>query len=139
MTPPGDLPNLDYAFLADYAKIDANGTLTSVGASFTIIQTPELPATQLLSVAGRLRMAEDSKSVSLSFVFAGPASPRIALEIPVAPENAVPYDGKVGVLFVATTLVPLMSEGLHTVTISIADRQVRLLAFEVKRAPAAMP
>jgi hypothetical protein len=46
-------PELDYAFLAEYAAVSPHGTLTAVGASFTRVAYPSFPAQQLMAVAGR--------------------------------------------------------------------------------------
>lgn len=131
-----ELPNLDYAFLAEFARVDANGTLTAVGASFTHTIAAALPMGHLISVGGRVRMAENGPSFPLAISFKGPEpSGEITLELLIAHEQERPYAGRVGVLFTATTIVPLMSEGLHEVTIRIDSREVRRLAFSVSLAP----
>jgi hypothetical protein len=59
------MAELDYAFLADFARVDANGTLTSVGASFTHVQVQTLPMQRMLSVAGRIRSRRGDPPVAL--------------------------------------------------------------------------
>lgn len=126
------LPNLDYAFLADYAKVEGNGTLTSVGASFTRISATTVPVGQLMSVAGRVRVAEAAPPCPLSIIFAGPGgSPEITVEMTVSPESAVPYQGRVGVLFAVNTVVPIMVYGLHNVMVALDGQEVRRLSYEV--------
>lgn len=129
-----ELPSLDYAYLAEFAQVQPNGTLTAVGASFTHIAVGEVPTSRLVSVAGRVRVAEHSGPITLNIVIAGPGpnAPVISVEMLAAhgPERA--YRGRAGVLFALTTAVPIVSEGLHTVTLSLEGKVVRLLAFEAE-------
>lgn len=136
--PEMNLPNLDYAFLADFAKVDASGKLTSVGASFTHLTAATLPTSQIMSVAGRVRVAEESGPLPLLVRFIGPddSSPTIEATMSLARGSARPYEGRVGVLFTMTTLLPLSSEGLHEVHILLNGEEVRRLAFFVEAAPA---
>ncbi len=129
-----DLPNLDYAFLAEYAKVEPSGVLNAVGASFTVLSVVQFPAAHLLSVAGRVRMAEGGVPFPLTISFEGPAPEEsvISLEMMVAHGTETAYEGRVGVLFAATTLVPVVRAGLHHVRISIQNQVVRELAFDAR-------
>lgn len=131
-------PELDYAFLAEFAKVDPNGLLTAIGASYTQIQVQQLPAPHVLHVAGRIRAPEGHPAMELSFNFRGPteASPTVTIGGELHTEGATPYAGKVGLLFAIGTTVPLVSEGLHTLEISLDGGLVRRLAFEVHTRPA---
>lgn len=134
---PPELPSLDYAFLADFARVDPNGTLTVVGASFTMLQVEALPVGHLFSIAGRVRIADGSGPVALTAEVAGPeGSPRIGVQTELRQgDHAVVYQGRVGVVFCLTTIYPIGREGLYTVTLSLEGRPVRHLAFEASRLP----
>lgn len=132
--PDGDnesLPDLDYAFLAEYAKVEAQGTLTVVGASFTRLRVPTLPAAIPLAVAGRLRVATGETPVQLRVVFSGPsdASPRIDVETEIPAEGAEPYDGRLGLLFAIGTNWPIQEYGIFSIEISLDGSLVRTLKF----------
>lgn len=134
------LPELDYAFLAEFARVDESGTLTSIGASFTRLQIDPANPARLLSTAGRVRMAEDSDPVRMTLSFEGPGNTvRIQMDFELTRSpTAVPYDGKVGVVFALTSVFPLPAPGLYTVRLLMAEKVVRRLAFEVIH-PAAQP
>ena len=74
------LPDLDYAFLAEYARLEQGGTLTALGASFTQIAVPRLPSAIQLGVAGRVRVLEGVAAVPLTvrMLPAGEGAPEFA-------------------------------------------------------------
>lgn len=126
------VPDLDYAFLADYAVVTA-GKLTAVGASFTHISKPALPAVQLLAIAGRIRAPQSVESVPITL---GLTVPDKSLELQIDATltrdlSATPYNGKVGILFAASFQMPLSATGLYEVNLLIDGEHVRRLAFEV--------
>jgi hypothetical protein len=129
--------DLDYAFLADYAKVERSGTLTAVGASFTHLVVPMLPGTHLMSIAGRVRSTIDAGPVSLTATLTPPDTDRFTvafnMELTAGPE-ARPYgDGRVGLLFAITTAVPLQSEGLYRVALELEGSIARTLMFDVSK------
>jgi hypothetical protein len=128
-------PELDYAFLAEFAKVEPNGTLIAIGASYTEITAQQIPAGHSLHVAGRIRAPEGRGPMNLAFTFRGPTdgSPTVRIGGELITEGARPYAGKIGVLFAVGTTMPLLSEGLHTIDIELEDQIVRRLAFEVRR------
>lgn len=126
-------PELDYAYLAEFAKVD-NNSLTAIGASYTHITTNRLPVRHMLYVAGRVRAAEKAPAFDLAIQFNGPRDTpelRVTLEAHPAME-ARPYDGKVGITFALGMEVPLNYEGLYEVRLFIEEREVRRLAFDVQ-------
>lgn len=126
---------MDYAYLADYAKVHPDGLLTAVGASYTLVMTSQLPIAHRVFVAGRVRMeAAAERRVSMSVQVAGPEenSPEIRVDFDVNGAHAKPYDDRVGAMFVVETLYPIVSPGLHTVTVCIEEQCVRTLAFTVE-------
>jgi len=50
-------PELDYAYLAEFAKVE-NNSLTAVGASYTHVEADRLPVIHTVYVAGRVRALE---------------------------------------------------------------------------------
>lgn len=129
------MADLDYAFLADFAKVEANGTLTSVGASFTFLEAAQLPAAHRLSVAGRVR-ALVGETPDLRVDVRGPDDLfRLGVNGPLTHSvNARPYaEGRIGILFALDLQVPLPAAGLYSVGIEVDGTEVRRLAFEVAR------
>lgn len=126
------MAELDYAFLAEYAKVEG-GTLSALGASYTQIAVARLPSQHLLYVAGRVR-APLGENPDLSLTIKSPQG-RFELSISFgAPDlsDVRPYDGKVGVLFAANVPIPLIDTGLYQVLLHLDGQQVRRLAFEVE-------
>lgn len=134
--PAPELPSLDYAFLADFATVNPQGTLTAVGASFTYMQThgETLPLARQIAIAGRLRIAEGTPPVEVTFTFKGPGeeAPELKIDMVATHGEERPYEGRVGILFAVNTPVPIMSAGLHRIWISIDGEVVRMLAFTVE-------
>lgn len=125
-------PELDYAFLAEYARAEGN-SLTAVGASFTQINVPEVPARFTLYIAGRIRAQEDGEPFPLQ-LRVGPdhSSDRIQLETSLDPKQAVyPYRGRVGIIFAVGIPLGLEVSGLHRVDVLIGEEQARALYFSV--------
>jgi hypothetical protein len=124
---------LDYAFLADYARVDPTGTLTAVGASYTHAIVQSIPTNHLVSVAGRVRSTLGTPPVELEVKFSPPdRGYSLAFTAELIPDNSPsPYEGnKVGLLFAITTGLPIISEGLYEVEIFVDGNAARLLKFE---------
>lgn len=132
--PDGDfseLPDLDYAYLAEYARVDPVGTLSVIGASFTEVTGVRFPASMAVYIAGRLRMAEGADPTQLTIRFNGPTAqtPRVEVGAAMAPDGLATYRGRVGVLFTVGMNVPLVEPGLQEFVIRLGDREVRTLRF----------
>lgn len=128
-----DKAELDYAFLAEYAKVEAN-KLTAVGASYTYLFADQLPDIHLLTVAGRIRVPEDYGEVPLGIHVTAPDE-LYTLEVDTEIEQREdfhPYDGKVGLVFAVTMQIPIPVPGLYEVVLEVEGEQARRLAFEVK-------
>lgn len=131
----GCMPELDYAMLAEYAKVDSD-RLTLIGASYTHVTAPDLPAPHMLYIAGRVRARVEDPEFVLKLTFSDPRSDlEVAVEGALNPGNASarPYgeDKKVGVMFAAGMTVVLPTEGLYEVFIDIDGERVRRLAFDL--------
>lgn len=137
---PVDGPELDYAYLAEYAKVDG-GKLTVVDASFTHVTGTTLPGVFSFAVAGRVRVPAGFREIVLNFEFANPNRQTVLkFDAPLSADPAErPYKDRVGRLFALNLGLPIAEPGLCVVTIGIDDQEVRTLAFEVEPAPQAGP
>ena len=131
-----DKPELDYAFLADFAQVSAN-KLTAVGASYTHLRIAQIPTSHMIYVAGRVRSLVSIDSVNLRVEAVGPdGSFRIGGDFDLSHNDVVlPYNGKVGILFSVGLEVPVVEEGLFEVHIHLEGEPVRRLAFDVSIDP----
>lgn len=126
------MTELDYAYLADYAQV-ADGKISALGASFTYVKVQEIGAIFPFSIVGRIRADKDIESLVLGMKISPPNN-EYTMEISsmVVPNEMIPYDGKIGILFAANTMIQIVSKGLYTVELSIEGRAVRTLKFEVE-------
>jgi hypothetical protein len=124
---------LDYAFLAEYAKVEPGGNLTAVGASYTHLFVPAFPNQHLVSVAGRVRAAV-GESPSLRITFQTPNETfqmQADVQLNAVPD-ARPYGpalDMVGLQFAMSFVVPLPTQGLYEVHLALDEVHVRMLAF----------
>lgn len=129
-------PELDYAFLADYAVVQA-GKLTVVGASYTVVMMgAALPTPWRTTLAGRIRATADCESVRFGIAITAPSDEyrlNFGGELS-ANDNAQRYDGKIGLLFAASIQMPIVAHGLYTVDLALDDVHVRTLKFETMAA-----
>lgn len=135
---PRRVAELDYAFLAEYAKVEPGGNLTAVGASYTHLRVPTFPAGHLVSVAGRVR-AHVGDTPALRVVVVTPdESVRIETETQLAAApDARPYGpghGTIGLQFALSFVFPLPTPGLYNVDLLLDGDQVRHLAFTAEQA-----
>ncbi|MFC0314466.1 DUF6941 family protein [Gordonia phosphorivorans] len=126
------MPELDYAFLADYATI-TDGKITAVGASFIDMKVPSTPFAVSLCVAGRVRADEGFAPFDMALSFDLPGdSPVFTINgtIDSSMTDHV-YDGKSAVLFCISQPLAILEPGLVTLTITLNEDVVRVLKFEV--------
>ena len=124
------LPSLDYAFLADFAQV-ADGKLTAVGASFTVVAPGQYPTAMQLSIAGRIRVAADTPNTQIEIRVVPPDNAyELKFNGQLIAGDSKPYDGKIGLLFAFSTQIPLTNPGLYEFHISIDGTHVRKLAFQ---------
>lgn len=131
------MAEIDYAFLADFAKVEANGSLTVVGASWTHLTARILPAAHRMAVAGRIKARADEDPIQLSVTVSGPEGTfQITTqgELTARPDSVTYGDGWVGHLFALDLQIPLPAPGLYTVNVEVAGGGDRRLAFEVSAA-----
>lgn len=131
------MAEIDYAFVADYARVEENGTLTTVGASYMFLGVERFPAPHRLYIAGRVRGREDEEPPVMSVTVTGPGDPPFKVSTTAQLQrstNARPYgDGKLGYLFAMEASIVLAAPGLCEVIITLPDYdEERRLAFEAE-------
>lgn len=129
---PISRPELDYAFLAEYARVEGN-SLTAVGASFTSLAVPVVPFSTTIYVAGRFRAPADGGPFAVE-VHAGKAheDPAVIMVTSLDPADAVaPYRGRAGMTFAVGLPVTFASPGMKQVQVVLEGQVVRDLYFEV--------
>jgi len=124
---------LDYALLAEFAKLDAAGSMNIIGAGFVRIAASAIPAQQLFSVVGRLWCDPADSNIPMRVVFSDRAGQlRIASEGLLSPQpHAATVDGLVSVSFVSTQIVPVPRYGMYDVEVWLGDEMAQALFFEV--------
>lgn len=135
-TGDGRPPDLDYAFLASWAGLQPDGTMTAVGMGF--LRVPRQPNPMTLAVAGRVRLYDDVPEAQLTIRLVSPAG--VTVEVTNALKAAEGTDAQYGdnrrqVLFVLNTHAPLDQVGSFNVTLWLDRVQVRELIFEVVESP----
>ena len=78
------MAELDYAFVAEYARVDPTGTLTAVGASPMRLGVAALPGTLLVYVAGRAFL-EPGEAARLELEVKGPSNLSMHSTLPTSP------------------------------------------------------
>lgn len=127
-------PELDYAFLAEYASV-VEGKLTVVGASFTVIRADVPSPARPVYIAGRFRVPMEHETIHVGVTVVSPHE-GFSIEGSFALEEEPgtrTYLGRVGRLFSAGLEIPLTAEGLYEVLLTLDGEQVRRLAFDVER------
>lgn len=127
------MAELDYAYLADYARV-ANGKIDAIGASFTHILAPSLPAALSFSLAGRIRSTVSAPTADIRIeLSAKDEAAFLVASGQVSSNGALPYgtEEKIGILFAYTTQIALEEEGVYEVKLFVDEILVRLLAFSV--------
>ncbi len=121
---------LDYAFLAQWARVNGDGTLTAVDASFLRV-TAQPGALFPMAVAGRVRFLGEPYSSDLVIELQGPdLSVQVSATI-TADEGSSYGDGRRHALFALTTQVPIVGPGEYRVSVSLDGQPARVLIFTV--------
>ncbi|MCM0618754.1 DUF6941 family protein [Nocardioides bruguierae] len=131
------MASIDYAFVADYAKVESQGTLTVVGASWTFVVADGFPTQRRMAVAGRIRGAMDEGPIPMRVTARGPGRTfEIVAGIDlVAGPDARPYGPEryVGHLFAIDMGIPLLQAGLYEVLVELPNEGLtKRLAFEAQ-------
>ncbi|WP_156721340.1 DUF6941 family protein [Streptomyces apocyni] len=131
------MARLQYFLLAEYARVDAGGLLTVVGAGFDRVAVDALPGQLSLGCAARVLLDEGESEAQLSVAVRPPQGRGLAIASTVRPPvDAKPHLGHVGVIFAATFGLPVVAEGLYTfeVTVNGEERQDASFTVELQSA-----
>ena len=124
---------LDYAMLAEYARIDAAGLVTVVGGSFDRVQVIGDSGVQQVFVALRVLTAEEEDRVPFEVKVRAPEQQyeiRVAGATQRAPD-ASPVGGFYSFTAALGVAAPLPVAGEYVVEVSLAGDIVRRLPFVV--------
>jgi len=123
---------LDYAYLARWARVNADGTLTAIDASF--VSTPAPGGVLQLAVAGRVRFTGAPYQAKADVTIAIGAL-TVSLSMDLSAVDAPSYaDGRRHVLFALTTQIPVPEPGDCHVTVSLDGVLARKLVCSVTKA-----
>lgn len=130
---PLEAPELDYAFLAEFARVEGN-SLTAVGASFTHLTAVELPLNSMIYVAGRIRSPRSHGPFPVEISFGPDGSDgQLSLSTTFDPSAAAnPYRDRVGITFAVGIPVEIEKAGLQRVEVLVNDLPARALRFDVE-------
>jgi len=127
------LARLDYALLAEFARVDHGGLLTVVGGGFTQVNVTSLPAQRQLYVAMRLLLAANEDGAEVTFTVRPPDG-RYKINLAGAverPVNASAIKGEIGVMLATGVGVPLPVDGRYEVQITVNGESSSQLPFVV--------
>lgn len=128
------MAELDFAMLAEFARVDAAGLLTVVGGSFDRVQTPGPGPVYPFALILRARLDEGEKSLSFEAQVTAPGKTGPVLGISGSSEvnpAAEPLDGRYYVQSVINMGVPISTAGRYTVSVLLDGALVRELPFQV--------
>ncbi len=118
---------LDYALLAEYARIDPAGLVTIVGGSFDRVQTTSTSGVQQTYVVMRVLLDESEEAASFE-VSVEPPNMAYAMQLAgtaVRNPAAVPVDGRIGVTLTIGLMVPIVVAGRYVVRVSLEGQPVK--------------
>jgi len=120
---------LDYAYLARWARVNPDGTLTAIDASFVATSAPG--GVLQLAVAGRVRFKGAPYQCKADVAIAIGAL-TVSLGVDLSAVDAPSYTGdRRHVLFALTTQIPVPEPGDCHVTISLDGELARELVCTV--------
>ncbi|GAB3624186.1 hypothetical protein GCM10027418_22700 [Mariniluteicoccus endophyticus] len=123
---------LDYAFPAQWARVNADGSLTAIDASFLKIACP-IGQPAAFAVAARLRFKGGMPECELRIEMRPPADgATLSFVAQVSAEAAPVYgDGRRHVLLALNSALFVQQYGHVEIEIYLNDRSVRKLMFEI--------
>ena len=128
------IPNveLDYALLAEWARVNATGTLTVIDGSFLRVSAP-VGTLVPLAVAGRVRFLGEPFETTVRVQFELTEGPSISFEVVATAEEETSYgEGRRHVLFALNTQLPVLSAGRCKVSIFLNGVLARALYFAME-------
>lgn len=133
------MASLDYAVLAEYARIDSAGLLTVVGGSFDRVHVGSDEGVQQLYVALRVLTKEDEERVPFEVRLKAPDEHYeiVFTGATERAEDARPVGGWYSFIAVLGAVAPLPVAGEYVVDVILAGDTVRTLTFVVTMKPPA--
>lgn len=123
---------LDYALLAEWARVNATGTLTVIDGSFLRVHAP-VGTLVPLAVAGRVRFLGEPFETTVRVQFELTEGPSISFEVAATAEEEASYgDDRRHVLFALNTQLPVLSAGRCKVSIFLNGVLARDLYFAME-------
>lgn len=134
--PDGSAVELDYAFPAEWAKVNPDGTLTSINASFLHFVSP-LGAPMQFAVAARLRFTGACTDCDLRIELRAPDGSTMTFKDHIEAANAPTYGDppRRHVLTVLNTGFIIQAYGMVNIKIFLNDSLVRTLMFDISTPP----
>ncbi len=131
MTEPASV-ELDYAFPAQWARVNADGTLTAVDASFLRVASP-LGAPMSFAVAARLRFRGGLQECGFRLDVVSPSGDSLAFDGRIDASGAQPYgeEGRRHMLVALNSSLVVQQYGMVKIDLSLDGAIVRTLMFEV--------
>lgn len=126
------MAQLDYALLAEHARLEPGGTVSLLGASFSQLVVPAVPAQVPLAVVGRVLFSVGEGSQALLLTILGPDDLfRVTLDTEVdTPSDPVPGVGP-AVSFVISLMLPLPAEGVYSIQLALEGAVSKTMEFRV--------
>lgn len=128
------MADLDFALLAEFARVDPAGLLTLVGGGFDRVQASGPGLVQQMFVVMRVHLAEDERTVGFEVRVAPPGEEPFKIRVSgVASANPqeVSPSGRHAVVTVVGLGIPINTQGRYVVQVFIAGSLVRELPFAV--------
>ena len=127
---------LDYALLADFAVVTADGCLTAVGAHRSTFHVVGVPTQHVVCVGGRVFLGRREPAATLSLGALTPDGEvpevaRWAVEPRTGSSAAGLEGGRVPVCFAVTLVAPVPRVGAYALVLSVNGEVLRRLPFDV--------
>lgn len=128
------MAELDYAMLAEFARLDASGLLTVVGGNFDQVATGRSGVVYPCALFLRFRLDQGEDSVSFEVKINGADEPEPIVGVTGSAQispDAASIDGKYYPQSVVPLGVPLMKAGRYTVAVTVDGEVAREMPFVV--------
>jgi uncharacterized protein DUF6941 len=130
------MPELDYAFLADYVRNDASGVAHAIAAGIDTVHAPQVPTGRNLGLLARLTFTQgECGRPHRVEIYLRTTDGQELLKIEGVLEPAwdptVPTGWPIGALLAVNFGAPFPDYGLYSIEIMIDDRSVKSLNLRV--------
>jgi hypothetical protein len=120
------MAQLQYAYLAEHARLDPQGTVSVLGGGFNRLQVPRVPSTVGLSVVGSFKFEQGDDVHAIRLTIVGPnESFRVSFDTEIDPAGPEAKEGAetyvTYVTFVANGLIPVPRAGAYQVLVQTED------------------